>query len=147
MVATQETYAQMRSRHQKEYNDFPLGAAFSKEQFREQMEKWGLSENDTDKVVSIGYGCFIRKSDAEAFNEMNARHRKEEKDAIAADETGEGFIKGMFYYELANHEYGYTGDDEDAIHACGFAIREVYGNPVLYHGLELAKKEIMRDTE
>lgn len=96
---------------------FPLGAAFSKEQFEKMMQGWGLTVNDVDKICSLGCGCFIRKSDKERFLEMSARFKKEMQDAIAADKTGDGFIYEMFLYELANHEYCITYDYEETFDA------------------------------
>jgi len=37
-------YDEVKNRHQKRVNDFPLGFAFSNEQFKNMMEKWGLTE-------------------------------------------------------------------------------------------------------
>ena len=67
METVKETYSQMNHRHQKEVDNFPIGAAFSKKQFEEMMQKWGLKVTDTDKILSLGAGCYIRKSDDEAF--------------------------------------------------------------------------------
>ena len=138
-------YQQLKNRQQREFNAFPLGAAFSKEQFAEMMQKWGLTENDTDKIISIGYGCFIRKSDRERFDEMNARLNKEMQDAIAADKTGDGFICDMFYYELANHEYCITYDYEEAFDALGVTETQVNADKRLLRGLEKARKKYLKN--
>lgn len=138
-------YQLLKNRQQKEFNAFPLGAAFSKEQFAEMMQKWGLTENDTDKIISIGYGCFIRKSDRERFDEMNARLNKEMQDAIAADKTGDGFICDMFYYELANHEYCITYDYEEAFDALGVTETQVNADKRLLRGLEKARKKYLKN--
>ena len=138
-------YQQLKNRQQKEFNAFPLGAAFSKEQFAEMMQKWGLTENETDKIISIGYGCFIRKSDRERFDEMNARLNKEMQDAIAADKTGDGFICDMFYYELANHEYCITYDYEEAFDALGVTETQVNADKRLLRGLEKARKKYLKN--
>ena len=61
------TYEQLKSKHQKEMDAFSLGAAFSNKQFKEMMQKWGLTVDDTDKICSIGAGCFIRKTDKKPF--------------------------------------------------------------------------------
>ena len=63
-------YEILKNRHQKEFNQFPLGAAFNKKQFDEMMEKWGLLSTDTDKILRIGSGCYIRKSDKEEFKAL-----------------------------------------------------------------------------
>ncbi len=138
-------YQLLKNRQQKEFNPFPLGAAFSKEQFAEMMQKWGLTENDTDKIISIGYGCFIRKSDRERFDEMNARLNKEMQDAIAADKTGDGFICDMFYYELANHEYCITYDLEETFDALGLTETQVNADKRLLRGLEKARKKYLKN--
>ena len=89
-------YQILKDRQHKEFNAFPLGAAFSQTQFTEMMAKWGLEPTDTDKILHVGAGCYIRKTDREAFHALVERLEKEKQDAIAADTTGEGFIKDMF---------------------------------------------------
>lgn len=136
-------YEEIKNKHQKRVNDFPLGFAFSNEQFKNMMEKWDLSENDTDKILSIGSGGFIRKIDLEEYNKMWDEIRKEHKDLIEQDKTGDGYIKDMFTYELANHEYGYTYELDDTLDALELTYDQVMNNPSLKHGLELARKEIL----
>lgn len=135
-------YAVMQQRHQKEFDQFPLGAAFSKKQFREMMEEWGLTETDTDKILSIGAGCFIRKSDKEAYHEMVVRQNTELDAAIAEDKTGEGFIYQMFLYELANHEYGYTLDMDSTLNALGYTPEAINADERLLNGLSKAARKI-----
>ncbi|MCK2000804.1 hypothetical protein MZM54_05300 [[Brevibacterium] frigoritolerans] len=135
------TYSTLKQKHQEEVNNFPMGFAFSNKQFEEAMEKLGLTATDTDKVVSIGGGGFIRKTDSEALGEMWSRHKKEMKDAIDNDTTGDGFIYHMFSYELANHEYGYTGEIEPALDALGLTIDEINASESLLYGLNLVIKE------
>lgn len=88
--------------------------------------------------MRIGGGGIIRKTDAEAMRAMFDRHRRELQEAIAADKTGEGFIYDMFYTELANHEYSYTGDVTDAVNACGLTVEQLNANPALIKGLKKA---------
>ena len=140
-------YEVLRKRQKEEFNKFPIGFAFDDKQFKETMEKLGLKESDTDKIVSIGAGGFIRKSDVKAFNEMNKRHRQEEKEAIESDTTGTEFIKDMFLYELINHEYGYTGEIDDTLEALSLTIDDINNNPKLFKGLELAKQIIIRKEQ
>lgn len=136
-------YDEVKNRHQKRVNDFPLGFAFSNEQFKDMMEKWGLEENDTDKILSIGGGGFIRKTDLEEYNKMWDEIRKENKELIESDKTGDGYIKDMFVSELENHEYCITYDIEDTLDALELSYEQVMSSPNLKHGLELAKKEII----
>jgi hypothetical protein len=116
--------------------------AFSNEQFEEGMEKLGLTTTDTDKVYSIGGGGFIRKTDSESFEEMFEMHKKETDEAINNDATGDGYIFDMFSYELANHEYGYTGEIEPTLDALGLTIEEINASDQLLNGLKKAKKSV-----
>lgn len=140
MEVKTETYSQMNSRHQKEVDDFPIGAAFSKKQFEEMMQEWGLKVTDTKKILSLGAGCYIRKSDEPAFTEMMKRHSRERKAAIKADQAGDGFIFQMFRDELNNHEYGYTGDESDTLECLGLTLEEIENNPALLAGFNKAKE-------
>lgn len=141
------TYKQLKDKQQTEINKFPMGAAFNDKQFYEMMQKWGLTVNDTDKIVSICGGCFIRKSDKAAFDEMLERHRREIKDAVAADTTGDGFIYGMFLYELANHEYCITCNLTDTLCALGLTVDEINEDERLLHGFKKACKSYMRSIK
>ena len=134
-------YLELKQRQQKEVNDFPFGFAFSNQQFKEMMEKFGLKETDTDKIYSIGAGGYIRKSDSNAFDEMFKRHRKEIEDEIEKDKKGTGFIYSMFRYELANHEYCITYDIERTLDALGLTLDEINKKENLLNGLRKALKE------
>ena len=114
-------YLEMKKKHSDQLNSFPMFFAFNQQQFDEGMRKLGLRETDFDKICSIGgTGGYIRSSDRVAFIEMNQKIKQERTAAIAADETGEGFIYDMFLYELKNHEYGYTWDETDTLEALGY---------------------------
>ena len=138
-------YQEMKDRQQKEFDAFPVGAAFSNQQFQQMMEKWGLTINDTDKICSIGGGCYIRKTDKEALRDLINRLNKEKQDAIAADLTGDGFIFDMFVYELANHEYCITYDLEDTLDALGLTAEQINADKRLTHGLNKAIKHYLKN--
>lgn len=140
-------YMEVKEKHQRRVNEFPLGFAFSNEQFKIMMERWNLKEKDTDKILSIGHGGFIRKTDLEEYNKMWDEIRKENQSLIEQDKTGEGYIKDMFVSELENHEYCFTCDLEDTLNALELSYEKVISNPNLKHGLELAKKEILKKEE
>lgn len=134
------SYTELMKRHQEEVNAFPMFFAFSDEQFVKGMRKLGLQPSETDKVYRTWTGGFYRKSDAPARREMLDRHEREHQNAIAADKTGNGYIFEMFYYELANYEYGYTGDPSDAIDALGLTYEQIAADPKLLHGFKKACK-------
>ena len=127
-------YTELKSKHQKEVDAFPFGFAFNQKQFDEMMEKWGLAPTDTDKIYKIGGGGYVRKSDADAMDEMFARHEAERKAAMQDDE----YLYQMFNYELANHEYSYTGDLEDTLDALGLTMDEINADPRMADALKKA---------
>lgn len=130
-------YVTLKEKHQKEINAFPFGWAFNQSQFDEMMvERFGLTPEDTDKIYSIGGGGYIRKSDSEAMHEMIERHTKEKEEAIR--ENTDDYLYHMFDYELANHEYNYTGDLEDTLDAIGITYPEVKANKVMFDALKRA---------
>lgn len=140
-------YEELKNKHQQEMNAFPIGACFSQKQFEEMMQKWGLTVHDTDKICSIGGGCYVRKSDYKEFIAMEKRFEKERKDAIVADKTGDGYIYQMFLYELANHEYCITYDYEDTFDALGLTVDEINADKRLLHGLKKATREYLKHCE
>ena len=139
------TYQEMKDRQQKEFDAFPMRAAFSQQQFQNMMEKWGLTVNDTDKICSIGGGCYIRKADKDALIALINKTAAELKNAITADTTGDGFIFDMFVYELANHEYCITYDLEDTLDALGLTPEEVNVDKRLSYALNKAIKEYLKN--
>ena len=135
-------YAEMSKRHQEETNALPMYWAFSDEQFDKKLKELGLTRKDTGKLCKTFGGGFCLASDAKMIADTLRRHRREVEAAISADETGDGFIKDMFLYELRNHEYTYTLDTEETFDACGFSDVEVEADPRLKHGLEMACKKL-----
>lgn len=139
-------YAEMKKRHQEEVNALPIYWAFTEERFDEVLKELGLTKNDTDKLCNTFGGGFCLAKDAQMIADTLARNFKEVEDAIQADETGDGFIKDMFLYELRDHEYTYTLDTEETLSACGFSEVEVEADPRLKHGLEMACRKL-REAE
>lgn len=135
-------YLEMKHRHQSEINNFPFGFAFSETQFNEMMvERFGLTPEDTDKIYSIGNGGYIRKCDSDAMHEMFERHAQERE--VAIRENKNDYLYHMFNYELANHEYSYTGDLTDTLEALDLTIEEVNANPQMDEALKRAAKHQM----
>jgi len=140
-------YEELINRQQSEYNKFPIKFAFNDKQFRQSMNELGLTEKDTDKIVSIGAGGFMRKTDVDAYLKLGNKFAKEMEEAIENDKTGRGFVKDMFAYELANHEYGYTRVLTDTLDALGYKVEDINSNPKLMKGLKLALNEYSIEME
>lgn len=140
-------YIEMKKRHQERIDALPLHFAFNNDQFDRMMKNWGLDpDKDCDKIVSIGYGGYIQKKDAENMHKVFAENAAELKAAIDADKTGKGFVCDMFTNALFANEYGYTGDPEDALTSLGYSIQDVENNKKLLAGFEKAKKLVEKRT-
>ncbi len=81
---------------------------------------------------------FYRKTDSKTLKDMLNRHEKEMEKAINEDIAGENFVKQMFSYELANHEYGSTYELDVVLDSLGLTYEEIQEKPNLKRGLELA---------
>lgn len=117
------SYEKVKNQIQERINSFPLGFAFSNEQFKEMMSKWRLNpETDLNKITSLGCGGYIRKSDIEAYKVMLAENENELKEALEDDDT----LKDAFLYELANHEYAinYYQGNYDTLTSLGFELKD-----------------------
>lgn len=135
-------YEEMKIKHQKEYNEFPMMCALSDEQFNEGMKKLGLDpEKDIDKMCRIAAGVFIRKSDKQALIDMFRRQAEEEK---AAKQSDKEFAKKMFISELNDREFAYTMDYTETIKALGYTKTEIKRNARLRNGLNEAIYEILK---
>jgi len=141
-------YALLKEKHQREVDEFPFFFAFSNQQFEEGMARFGLSPDDTDKIYCLkGTGGFYLRSDAERLHRMFDRQHEEHKAAIAADATGYGYIFDMFYYELNNHEYGYTGYIEDTLNAIEITVDEINADTRFQRALKQAVRKINKQTQ
>lgn len=143
----QSKYDEFKEKNQKRINEFPMKLAFSDEQFKKAMDELGLTVCDTDKILFIGGGGFIRKTDLKDFYKLWRDIRNEHNLLIKNDKTGEGYIKDMFVSELNNHEYSYTHDITATLEALELNCEDVINSPTLKHGLELALKDINDDIE
>lgn len=131
-------YQELRDKHQKEFGTFPCFFAFDQKQFDEGMKKLGLRPRDTNKIYHGTAGMYYRKTDSPKLKEMIERFDREHWDAIAGDQTGEGYILDMFRTELANHEFGYTYELGETLEELSLTRSQVKADPKLLHGLRLA---------
>lgn len=132
-----ETYQQQKARHHKEFGAFDgIFFAFSNEQMKEGIEKYGVNENN--KVVNIGAGGFVLKSRLQEFKDLLARQEKERKE-LKHDRNK--FIDALAY-ELQNHEYCITGNPDDALEVFGLDYstvdRDILKKAILKHNEQMA---------
>ena len=64
---------------------------------------------------------------------------------MAADIDGTAYLFQMFRYELANHEYNYTGDAEETLDALGLTYGDVNNSPAMRAALNAAIKVVGND--
>ena len=141
-------YAELKNLHQERINALPLMFAFSEKQFKEGMERWGLTENDTDKIYKLGTtGGFYQRKDSTLIFSAFEENENELAEAIKADPDGTGFIKDMFLYELANHEYCITYDLEPTLAALQLTEDDVLNDERLLNGLKIAKSEYLKCSD
>ncbi len=112
------TYAALRERQQEEFNSFPCFYAFSRKQFEEGVAKLGVA-SEKDLYNGVG-GMFYRKTDAEKLHALMRRFNTEMSEAFKDD----AFLYDAITYELANHEYCITLDDEETLDALGLTQEE-----------------------
>ena len=136
-------YEDLKQRQQQEFSAFPMQFAFSDSQFAEGMAALGLKPTDTDKIYKAPGGGFYRREDGPRLYDMMGRFDRELQEAIAEDETGDGFIFEMFLYELGNHEYDVTLDLDETLDALDYTMDAIQADPRLCHGLERARLEIL----
>lgn len=96
------TYKEYKNSEQEAFNSLPIFFAFSNKQFKEQMEKRGLKETDTDKIYSLpgGAGGYYLRKDAQIIRDF--MNREDKLQTLMKDHD---FAVSAFYYEMANHEY------------------------------------------
>ena len=122
MKIIQETYKQIKQRHQNELNDFQgIFFAFNNQQFFKGMAKVGLKPEETSEIYRLPGGGFILKSRDHAFKDMFKRHAQEMKEARKANK----FLLESLVYELINHEYCITYDPTDALESLGLEEAEI----------------------
>lgn len=115
-------YAEMKARHQKEFNELPIGWGFDREQFDTMMKGWGLDpDKDRDKIDYIGGWAYIQKKDFHKLQELTKRQKSEIEEAIAGDTVGDGFIYEMFLHKILSLECSYTMDADETIKALGYS--------------------------
>lgn len=106
-------YAEYKKQEQEEYNNLPIFFAFGWDQFKKAMAERGLTENDTDKIYSIGNGGYYLKTDAEIIREFFNR-----KDELPELMQNKEFATDAFLYEIKNHEYCYNWEGDYDVCRC-----------------------------
>ena len=94
------TYKEYKDNKQAEFNALPLFFALTNGQFKKEMEKRGLTEDDTDKIF-YSNGAFYLRTDAPLIREFYVRQDAEFHELMKIPD----FAISAFEYEMENHEY------------------------------------------
>lgn len=102
--------------------------AFGRDQLQEALKEHNLTEKEfeSDFVGFIGGGA-IRESKIKDYEAMCKKHFDELQENLKDFD----FAYSAFYYELANHEYGYTHDETEALIDLGLMPKDIESNPIL----------------
>ena len=137
-----QEYMDLRKRHQKEFEDFPIAYAFNDEQLREALDKLGAMKDEC--VTVFGHGDIVKRTDAKALVDLLARHTTELKQKLKDDPE---FAYAAFLYEMDNHEYAINWDGDDDVLDC-FSITfddiNEWGLQLVY---DRARNQHMRHAE
>ena len=130
-------YIELKERHEKMVNEFPMALAFSDKQFEEAKKKLGVTEDS--ELVRTSVGGIIRKTDSKAYTELFQLINTQDEEAMKDDD----YLYHGFVCELANHEFSYTYDPTDTLDCFGLTIDELNANERLLSIFNKAKTKYL----
>lgn len=110
-------YTEMQKAHQDDVDAFPLLFMFGRktdEELKTELAKIG-AKSLSECVSVMGCGDVMRKADLPKWEALCSRHEAERKRFSKSEKQ----LVEMIYYEMCNHEYGYTQAPEDTLNALG----------------------------
>ena len=111
-----QEYLDLKKKHEKEFEDFPIAYAFNDEQMKEALKKLGATKEEC--VTVFGHGDIVKRTDAKALLALMRRHDEELKQKLRDDPD---FAEAAFLYEMDNHEYTINWSADEDVLGC-FAI-------------------------
>ncbi len=140
-------YIEMQKRQQDEMNAFLdkyAFFAFSNDQVKEGLRKLHIPEDQAKtKLCAIGGGGYVLKEKLPDLKDLAEKHSKE-RDTAKRDPAA---LYEMFCYELANHEYAYTGEVEETLQALGLDSEDLEKDPIAKEALQRACKDLTERGE
>ena len=125
-----DEYLELKKKHQKEFEEFPIAYAFNDKQLQEALEKLGATKEEC--ITVFGHGDIVKRMDAKALIALLDRQNKEMKERLKNDPD---FAEAAFEYEMDNHEYAINWTaDEDVLAAFNitFDFIRKYGLQMAY---------------
>ena len=130
-------YTELKDKHSKMVNEFPMAFAFSNEQFEQAKQKLGVKSND--ELLGIAGGGMIRKTDLESYRNLHETITEENENAFLDDE----YLYQGLLYELANHEYGITYCADDTLDCFCLTMDDVRMDERIYPIFKRAQKDYL----
>lgn len=107
-----KSYSDFKLAEREAIDALPIEFAFNDDQFHDMLEKFGLTLDEKDKLRRIPGGGFCLATDAKMIVETMLSWSRKLSEIIKTDDE---FAVDALRYELDNHEYGYTGEPDDAL--------------------------------
>ena len=124
-----QEYLDLKEKHRKEFEEFPIAYAFNEKQLEEALEKLGATKEECVSV--FGHGDIVKRVDKDRLIEMMERHHEELLRKLKDDVE---FAEAAFLYEMDNHEYAINWSaDEDVLSSLGITWEFIQK-----HGLQMA---------
>lgn len=111
-----KTYSDFKLAERESIDALPIEFAFNDDQFHEMLKKFGLTLSEKDKLRRTPGGGFCLATDAKMIVDTMLSWSRKLTEMINSDDD---FAVDALRYELDNHEYGYTGEPDDALESLG----------------------------
>lgn len=135
-------YKEWNEQRIKDVNDFVNANcifAFGPEQLKQALKEHNLTEEQFQaEYVAFYGGGAIREDKVKEYESMSQRHFDDLQEKMKDFD----FAYSAFYYELSNHEYGYTYDETDALIDLGLTPKQIAENQILNRAFCKAAQEV-----
>ena len=137
-----DEYLELKKKHQKEFEEFPIAYAFNDKQLEEALEKLGATKEECISV--FGHGDIVKRENAKLLIELLDRQNKEMKRKLREDHD---FAEAAFLYEMDNREYANNwSGDEDVLDCFNLTFSDIR-NFGLQTAYDRARNQHMRNAE
>ena len=109
----QKEYLELKRKHEKELEDFPIAYAFSDKQLEEALVK--LNATKEECITVFGHGDIVKRENAKSLIKMMERQVEELQQRLRDDPD---FAEAAFLYEMDNHEYAINWSADEDVLAC-----------------------------
>ena len=128
-MTKRDEYLELKKKHQKEFEEFPIAYAFNDKQLEEALEKLGATREEC--ITIFGHGDIVKRTDADALIALLEYQDEEMKQRLKDDPD---FAEAAFLEEMDNHEYAINWSADEDVLDC-FNITFDF---IRKHGLQMA---------